>query len=190
MIERGLVMKKYTIIISLFLMLMMLSNCGTVYTTVVDERNVKTIAGDTKIKGEILEKFIDDKTVKTLDISASCYEGRVYLIGEYESTKEKERAVEIAKNTKGVISVTTYLVPKDKNSPCGTKENLEITAKVKAKLVGDKNIWSTNIDIKTIQCTVVLWGLVGSDEEIRKSVEYAKSVDGVKGVKSYIRVAK
>jgi hyperosmotically inducible protein len=156
----------------------------------VDERDVKTIASDTKIKGKILADFIDDDTVKTLDISASCYEGRVYLIGEYDTIKQKERAIEIAQNIEGVKSVTTYLLPKNEDSPCGTKENLKITAKVKAKLIGDKNIWSTNVDVKTIQCIVVLWGLVGSDEEVQKSIEHAKEVEGARNVKSFLKVAK
>jgi len=183
-------MNKYILIISCFFLTTMVSGCATIYTTVVDERNVKTIASDTNIKGKILARFIDDNTVKALDISASCYEGRVYLIGEYETIKQKERAIEIAKNTEGVKTVTTYLLPKKKDSPCGIKENLKITAKVKAKLVRDKNIWSTNIDIKTMQCIVVLWGLVGSQEEIQKSIVYAKSIEGVKSVKSLLRTTK
>ncbi|MFC1535219.1 BON domain-containing protein [Thermodesulfobacteriota bacterium] len=183
-------MNKHLIMISCFLLVTTFTGCTIVYKTVVDERTVKTIANDTKIKGKILAKFIDDNTVKTLDISASCYEGRVYLIGEYDTIKQKDRAIEIAKNTEGVKFVTTYLLPKKKDSLCGTKENLTITAKVKAKLVGDKNIWSTNIDIKTMQCIVVLWGLVGAQEEIRKSIVHAKSVEGVKNVKSFLRISK
>jgi hyperosmotically inducible protein len=183
-------MNKFIIIISFFFLLTTLNGCTIVYTTVVDERSVKTIASDTKIKSKILAKFIDDDTVKTLDISASCYEGHVYLIGEYDTIKQKQRAIEIAKNIEGVESVTTYLLPKNENSPCGTKENIEITARVKAKLVGDMDIWSTNVDVKTIQCIVVLWGLVGSDEQVQKSIEHAKEVDGVKNVKSFLKVAK
>ncbi|MBW1766719.1 MAG: BON domain-containing protein [Deltaproteobacteria bacterium] len=183
-------MNKFILIVACFFLTIMVSGCTIVYTTVMDERNVKTIASDTKIKGNILAKFIDDNTIKALDISASCYEGRVYLIGEYETIKQKERAIEIAKNIEGVKTVTTYLLSKKKDGPCGTKVNLKITAKVKAKLVKDKNIWSTNIDIKTMQCIVVLWGLVGSQEEIRKSIVHAKSVEGVKNVKSFLRTAK
>ena len=78
----------------------------------------------------------------------------------------------------------------DKNSPCGTTKNLAITAKVKAKLVEDKSIWSTNINISTIQCQVVLWGTVGTSQEISKSIAYAKSVDGVRSVKSFLKSTK
>jgi osmotically-inducible protein OsmY len=72
----------------------------------------------------------------------------------------------------------------------GTDENLEIVGKVKARLVGDKEIWSTNIDIKSIQCRVVLYGLVGSKKEINKAIAHAKSVEGVRGVKSFLTSVK
>ena len=183
-------MNKYLVIISSFFLVTTITGCTTIYKTVVDERNVKTIARDTKIKGKILAKFIDDKTIKALDISVACYEGRVYLIGEYETIEQRELSIEIARNTEGVKNISTYLLPKKKDPPCSTKENIKITAKVKVKLVGDKNIWSTNIDIKTIQCIVVLWGLVGSNEEIRKSIAHGRSVEGVKSVKSFLRTSK
>ena len=60
----------------------------------------------------------------------------------------------------------------------------------KAKLVGDKEIWSTNIDIKSIQCKVVLYGLVGTKKEINKAIAQAKSVEGVRGVKSFLKSTK
>jgi hyperosmotically inducible protein len=46
------------------------------------------------------------------------------------------------------------------------------------------------MDVKTMQCTVVLWGLVGSKAEVDKAVGHAKSVEGVKQVKSFLRPVK
>jgi len=48
-------MNKYLVIISYFFLTTMVSGCTTIYTTVMDERNVKTIASDTKIKGKTLD---------------------------------------------------------------------------------------------------------------------------------------
>lgn len=183
-------MKNYLVMISCLVLLAMVSACTIIYTTVVDERNVKTIASDTKIKVKILKTFIDDDTIKALDISTACYYGHVYLVGEYETKKQIKRAIEIAKKTEGVKTVTTYLLPKKKGGPCGAKDNLTITAKVKGKLIKDKDIWSTNIDVKTVQCNVVLYGIVGSKEEIRKAIAHAKSVEGVRSVKSFLKSAK
>jgi hyperosmotically inducible protein len=183
-------MKKIVKIIPFFIFLLAVTGCGTIYSTAVDERDMSTISSDTKIKGTIVKKFYDDDKIKSLDISTGCYRGHVYLVGEYDTADQKNRAIKIAKGVEGVKNVTTYLLPKKKNDPCGTDENLEIVGKVKAKLVGDKEIWSTNIDIKSIQCRVVLYGLVGSKKEINKAIVHAKSVEGVRGVKSFLKSAK
>lgn len=180
-------MKRIILPILCLFLAFLLSGCGTIYQAAVDERSVGIIVQDTKIKTKILKSFADDEQVKVLDFSVSCYQGHAYLIGEYETTAQKDRATRIARNTEGVKDVTTYFLQKQKNPPCTTKENLGITAKVKAKLIGDKGIWSTNIDVKTMQCIVVLWGLVGSQDETSKAVAHAKSVEGVKLVKTFLK---
>jgi hyperosmotically inducible protein len=180
-------MKVTAVSLACVLVLAALSGCTTVYKAAVDERSVGTIAGDTNIKSKILKGFIDDEIIKTLDISVSSYEGNVYLIGEYEKRAQKSRVVEIAKGVEGVKGVTTYFLPKKENDEC---PDLELTAKVTGKLIGDADIWSTNVDVKTMQCTVVLWGLVGSKTEIDKAVGHAKSVEGVKAVKSFLKSVK
>jgi hyperosmotically inducible protein len=180
-------MKARAASLALVFLLAVLAGCTTVYKAAVDERSVGTMASDTKIKATILGRFIDDETIKTLDISASSYEGQVYLVGEYEKQAQKSRAIEIAKGVEGVKGVTSYFLPKKENDKC---PNLELTAKVKANLIGDTDIWSTNVDVKTMQCTVVLWGLVGSKAEVDRAVGHAKSVEGVKQVKSFLRPVK
>ena len=84
------------------------------YGVAVDERKVGTIVSDEEIKLSIQEKFLGDDAIKTLDISTFCYNGYVYLVGEYGTGKEKERALEIANNASGVKSVTHYLLRKKK----------------------------------------------------------------------------
>jgi len=183
-------MKKYLMMISCFVMLAIVCGCTTVYKAVVDERNVRTIASDDKIAVTVSKRFCDDETVKILDISADCYSGYVYLVGQYETGKQKNRAVKIARGVEGVKSVTTYLLPKKKGDLCGTSDNLAIIAKVKAKLIKDKEIWSTNIKVKSVQCNVVLLGISSSKGEIHKIINHAKSVEGVRSVKSFLKSVK
>jgi len=182
-------MKTLIKFIPFFILLLIASGCGTIYSAAVDERNVSTIADDTTIKGAIVKKFIDDDQIKSLDISTGCYRGHVYLVGEYDKAVQKERAIKIAKSVEGVKSVTTYLLPKKKGDLCGTGDNLKMAGKVKVKLIEDKDIWSTNIDVKSVQCNVVLYGLVGSQNEINKAIAHAKSVEGVRSVKSFLKSA-
>ena len=183
-------MKKYFTIISCFIVLVIASGCTTVYKAAVDERNVRTIASDDKIVVTISKRFFDDETVKVLDISADCYSGYVYLVGQYETGKQKERAIEIAKGVKDVKSVTTYLLPKKKGDLCGTSDNLAITAKVMTRLIKDKGIWSTNVKVRAVQCNVVLLGIIGSKGAISKAIAHARGVEGVRSVKSFLKSAK
>ena len=180
-------MKKYLSTTICFFLLVTVSGCATIYKAAVDERSIRDIASDTAIKTKILKEFIDDESIKTLDIFTASYEGNVYLVGEYESKSQKNKAIEIAKNVEGVKNVTTYMLLKKKDDACGTKDNLGLSAKVKGELIKDKDIWSTNVDVKTVQCNVVLVGLVGSEEEIQKAVAHAKSIEGAKSVKSYLK---
>ena len=185
--KRGCFLKRLMYLLGIIMMILMTFGCTTIYTASVDERNVKTIYQDTEIKTVIVKRFYDDESIKTLDISVACYNGHVFLIGEYEKPIQRTNAIKIANGIEGVKSVTQYILPKKKDPACGTTKNLELTANVKAKLIQDKNIWSTNVDVKTIQCIVVLYGLVGSKTEINKVISHAKSVEGVRSVKSFLK---
>ena len=182
---------KYRLITTTYLLLLlMITGCTTIYKTVVDERDLSTIASDTRIKTTIINGYIDDENVKTLDIFVAAYDGHVYLVGEYESSNSKKKAIEIAEKVEGVKGTTTYLLPKKQDDTCGKKVNLSITAKVKGKLIKDTDIWSTNVDVKTVQCNVVLVGLVGTKGEKSKAISHAKSVEGVRSVKSFLKPVK
>ena len=166
------------------------TTAGTsIYKVAVDERKASTIASDTKIAVTVLTRFINDDLIKVQDISIFCYEGNVYLVGEYELKEQKKRSLEITKSVEGVKSVTAYLSLKDRNTSCGTLDNLAITTKVKIKLIGDKDILSTNVDVETVNCTVVLLGIVGSEQEIKKVVAHARNVTGIHGIKAFLKTA-
>jgi len=159
-----------------------------VYDVAVEERNVGTYTSDRKISFLIEEQFLKDDTIKFLDFDAYSYEGNVYLVGEYDSHAQVDKAVSIAKGVKGVKTVTTYFLPKREDDLCGTMDTMDIAAKLKNKLVGDKDIWSTNIDVEIVQCKIIMLGLVGTEKERDEAIAHAKSVPGTRGVKSFIRV--
>ena len=184
-------MKKLTLLLFATFIVLSTTGCvGTIYEAVVDERSVKTIASDKGIELDILKKLSDKESGDLIDVSVTSYHGDVFLVGEYQDSAQKSRFLSSAKSIEGVRSVKSYLLKANKNSPCDTKINLEITAKVKANLIGDKSIWSTNVKISTMQCQVVLWGTVGTPAEVSKSIGHAKSVEGVKSVKSFLKSKK
>ncbi len=179
-------MKNIIRIIPFLIFSLLSSGCSVIYTTAVDQRDVKTIVNDTTIKFTIVNKFYDDEAINSLNLSSGCYRGHVYLVGEYDKAFQKKRAIKIAKSIEGVKSVSTYLLPKKKDDVCGTDDNIKLALEVKTKLVADKDIWSTNIDVKSVQCNVVLYGLVASDNKIKKAIAHATSVEGVRSVKCFL----
>ena len=186
-------MKKYSVMLYA-LTLLALCGCSmlirSTYGVAEDERKIGTITSDKKIKLTIQEKLLGDDAIKILDISTFCYYGHVYLVGEYGTEKERERALEIAHRAPGVKSVTAHLLQKKTDDTCGWTHNSEIDAKIKAEFIGDQDISSTNIDVKVIQCHVVLIGIVGSKNEGAVAIAHAKSVTGIRGVTSYLKAAK
>jgi hyperosmotically inducible protein len=79
----------------------MTSGCA-IYNAAVDERDVGTITDDTGIKTKIFKQFVADEVVAAMDITTTSYQGHVHLIGEYNDSKQKLRAIEIAKSIEGV----------------------------------------------------------------------------------------
>lgn len=168
----------------------LLTGCTTIYKSAVDERSVGEQYDDEKITMAIRKKFSEDEKIKYFDISTYVYNGHVYLVGEYDTKDQKNQAVKLARNVEGVKSVTDYFLPKKKDDTCGTAANLKLSTKVNLKLIGDKDISSTQIEVKALQCRIILLGLVSSAGDISKAIAHAKSVEGVRSVKSFIKIQK
>lgn len=164
--------------------------CTTVYKAAVDERSIGTQTDDEVMTTEIKAEFLQDDLIKYMDFDAAVYNGHAYILGEYESQAQVTRAMQIARSVDGVRALTTYMLPKKDDELCGTSDNLLIYAKVKKELIADGDIKSTNVNTKVVQCNVVLLGIVGSQAEAGRAVNHAKGVDGVRSVKSFLRVAR
>lgn len=159
----------------------------SVYGAVVDERSTGEMAKDKKIEYAIIGKLADEKASNLIDISADSFRGHVYLIGEYKTAAQRDKAIKIARSTEGVKGLSTYLLPMKEDDTCGTAENISIIASVKSRLLDDKEIWGTDVDVYSVQCNVVLVGLVKTSKEISKSIQHAKAVEDVRLVKSYLK---
>jgi hyperosmotically inducible protein len=167
-----------------------MTGCTMAYKAAVDERNIKTIASDSKVKAAIVKSFINDKSIKTLDIYVAVYYGHVYLVGQYDTATQKKRAIKIAKATEGARVVTPHLLKKKLDATCPPKENLRVAVKLKGTLLNDGEIHATNVDVRGLRCKIVLLGLVSNKAELRKILAHAKRAEGVRGVKSYIKTAR
>ncbi|MGE5789848.1 MAG: BON domain-containing protein [Syntrophaceae bacterium] len=160
------------------------------YEIAQEERTPVALALDNKIVLSLTDKFTQDSAINLLDVSPYSYNGRVYLIGVHETDEEWTRAIEIAAREEGVKSITTYILLKGEPPNCGLLNNFMLYANVRAKLIEDKVVRSTNIDIKALQCHVVLLGIVASSDEIDRAITHARGAEGVVRVQSFLEATR
>ena len=163
---------------------------------------VKNATTTAKIKSQLLWNSETDG----LDIQINTRNGVVTLDGTVGSEVEAAMAEQIARNTKGVKSVTSNLII-DPNGDQGLVEQTSaaaketakavketavevgesvqdtwITTKVKSLMVFDRRFEDTDIDVNTQDGTVLLTGTVAAATKERELVNAVQNIKGVKDV--------
>lgn len=157
---------------------------GAVYEIARDERSLADISADKAIVTEIKAALLEKSGKLGLAVKTYCFRGKVILLGQLADEGFKAYAVATAKKTKGVKGVTTHWVPPSRQG--STVSDLEITAKIRAELVGDKDISATQVETEVFGGHVFLLGMVRSQRDADKAAAHAKSVSGVKSVTSLL----
>jgi hyperosmotically inducible periplasmic protein len=159
----------------------------TMYQLAVDERKIEAYVDDKNIEAAIAAKFREDERVRPLELSAFSYNGRIFLVGQYDTSKQKARAVRIARQTPGVKSVTAHVLPRRLLSKCGKFDTAALELKVKGHLIAEEHIRATNVKVESLQCNIILLGIVETRREASQAVACAKNVEGVRSVTSYLQ---
>ena len=154
-------------------------------------KKVDNYMGDSAITAKVKSALVDDKAIKSTDISVTTNSGVVTLSGFVASQSEAEQAVAPATKVEGVKSVSDKLHTKDKSeqSVKGYAGDSATTASVKAKLLADDIVPSRNVKVETTEGVVQLSGSVKDQAQSDRAESVAKTVDGVKSVKNDLKVA-
>jgi osmotically-inducible protein OsmY len=162
------------------------SGVSATYGVVMEERSVSTQLADAKIEALIRAGLMASRVSGTGSFDVFCRQGVVVLAGVASRGSHAAReAVQMARTTPGVRRVKTYFVTA--RSP-SMMSDFELKVKIKAALISDPGLIAGRVDIGVHAGHVVLVGVVGSRETIKKFVDDARSVTGVVAVKSYIQV--
>jgi hyperosmotically inducible protein len=155
---------------------------------------------DSVVTTEIKARMAVDSTVKASRIEVTTDNKVVTLTGNLDSAAEKDRALEIARSTKGVVNVVDMLEVRtsaetgEAPSPDRTLgehiDDAAITARVKSRLLEDPQVKGLKIDVDTREGVVFLTGSVRSEEESKKAVEIARGTEHVKEVKPNLAIVK
>ncbi len=156
-----------------------------VYSVSRDHRNFGDIASDKFIQTKIQSKILFSSGLSNVDLEIECFLGEVYLIGLIESEQAREKLIELAKSTNGVSKIHEYLRLKKPEYPCSS---LKILANLKQNLFTDTDVSSTNVRVSVVGCDVVFSGIVADGEHEKHAIWYARHIDGVEDVYSFLRV--
>jgi hyperosmotically inducible periplasmic protein len=182
------IMKKALILIVCGAVAAISAACASSPNALSSADGARQVYQDKKITGLIYKKLIDDRLTRALSITPRCYDGRVYLIGEYESEDEKNHAVAIAREVEGVVSLETYLVPRAGRTDADEQDDVRLSAEVKKNLVASGAVSTARLDVVSVQKHIVLVGIVKNEKEIARATEIAQGVEGVQSVISYLTV--
>jgi len=153
-------------------------------------KKVDNYMGDSSITAKV-SALVDDKAIKSSDISVKTDNGVVTLSGFVGSQAEAEQAVAVATKVEGVKSVSDKLHTKDSKdqSVKGYAGDTATTTSVKAKLLADDIVPSRMVKVETTDGVVQLSGTVKDQAQSDRAESVAKTVDGVKSVKNDLKVA-
>jgi hyperosmotically inducible protein len=162
---------------------------------------VKDSVITTKIKAKLAGKKMSSLAHIKVDTDSK---GAVVLSGKVKTQEEADKAVSIARETKGVTSVKSDIQIKnapdsaraaagdsDRKHPEAFVKDSVITTKIKAKLTEEKLSSLAHIKVDTdSKGAVVLGGKVKTQEEADKAASIARETEGVTSVKSNIQINK
>jgi len=141
---------------------------------------------DTVITTMVKAAILGEDSLKSTEINVETFKGIVQLSGFVSSSADENKAVELARSVKGVKSVKDDMRLRE-----GSGQYIDdtvITSKVKAAILGESSLKSTEINVETFNGIVQLSGFVTSSANKSKAVELARSVKGVKSVKDDMRI--
>lgn len=155
---------------------------------------------DAGLSAKVKTKLAADSTVKAYQIDVDSRNMVVTLTGSVDHQDEKDQALRLARETKGVrdvvdmINVRTVAGNGDAPEPgrtLGEKiDDAGITMAVKSRLLDDPQVKGLRIDVDTREGVVYLTGSVSSAAEKERAVQLARNTENVREVVTNLTIGR
>jgi osmotically-inducible protein OsmY len=142
---------------------------------------------DNNIESSAKKSYVFQTYLKADDIKVKSEDGVVSLTGTVSEESHKSLAQETVADLPGVKSVDNML--EVKGTPPAKMSDAWITAKVKTIFLFHRNV-SAMTEVDTKAGIVTLQGKAANEAQKDLTTEYAKDVEGVKGVNNEMTVGK
>lgn len=152
------------------------------------EAGIEDAATDSQIQAEIGRLWRAESTSLYSGINLQVQEGRVLLSGRVPEPEARVTAVRLAWQAKGVAEVINELEIGDESSLGDTAHDEWITTQLRAQLLADGAIASTNYSIETVNAEVYLLGIAQDQAELDRALTHARNIAYVRRVRNYMRL--
>jgi osmotically-inducible protein OsmY len=182
-------MKNKIILISLILLFF--SGCigisskgifGTGVSIALDPRSLGTQIDDSVMQKNLIARLALREKSYLLSLNTKVIDGRIFLTGKVYDPEEKLQITKLAWETKGARSVRNDIkLKEDFNFKQSTKDLL-ITSQLRAALIFNKKVKSSNYQIDTYKKKIFIYGISLTAEEKKEVMQEAKEILDVEDV--------
>ena len=153
--------------------------------------SVGTEIDDSVLTTKVRSGLLSDSDVKSFDIKAETRKGEVQLSGFVDNQAQIDRALAVVRAIDGVTSVDNKIAIKGSATTVGNKvDDGIVTTRVKAALLGDERVKSSDIGVLTRKGEVQLSGFVDSQNQMDRALLVARGIEGVLQVSNEMSLKK
>jgi hyperosmotically inducible periplasmic protein len=182
-----MILKKKLVIPALIISLLL----NTITLAAEEKKNTRS---DIWLEAQLVTSYTLNEHLNPFKIDVDVQDGVANITGSVDSAIERDLAVEIARSIDGIMEVKENLTigpteePAKESAFSRQVEDATITAKVKYRLILNKNIASYDINVDTKNGVVTLSGKVDSGEKRDLAVKLAENTSGVLKVEDSLTV--
>ena len=186
-------MKLYLSILSVILLgpLLLMQGCApvavtgattAVSTVVADRRTTGTFIEDEAIENKSRLALWDQKELnKRVHVNFTSYNTSVLVSGEAPTEEDRQAVIDLVKNVEKVTRVFDEITIAAPSSLLSRSADAVVTAKIKTKLIAEKDLSTLHVKVVTENGVTFLMGLV-TREEGDIATEIARRTGGVQKV--------
>ena len=178
-------------ILILLLSFFLLSSCvgtssqgvfGTGVSIALDPRSIGTQIDDNIMQKNLVARMLAKDKKYLISLNTKVLDGRIFITGKVEDPEEKLQITKMAWETKGVRSVKNDILIKEEFNFKQSAKDLLITSQLRASLIVNKKIKSTNYNIDTYKKKIYIYGIAQSIEEQKEVIREANEIIDVEKV--------
>ena len=149
---------------------------GTGVSIALDPRSLGTQIDDSIMQKNLVARMALKEKSYLLYVNTKVLDGRIFLTGKVDDPEEKLQITKLAWETKGVRSVKNDIRIKEKFNFKQSAKDLLITSQLRAALVFDKDIKSSNYQIDTYKKKIYIYGIALTSKEKINVIKEAKEI--------------